>query len=335
MLLSRFAESLYWAGRYLERAETVARMVKVHTELLLDLPRAAGVGWLPLLAVTGQGEEFLDRHTAPEEEDVVEFLATDTKNRGSVLASLAQARANLRASQVVLPREAWEVVNNLHGWAAADTSGAIDRRTRLGWMDHVVGQCQLLAGALAGTMCDDEAYGFLLIGRHLERADMTIRVLDVQAGVLVGQSQGSVSGGPGALGGSDPPDTPYRDVTWMGVLRSLSAQQMFFRTEGGGVSGPAALRFLLQDERFPRSVEFCLAATARGVGQLPRAALPLASCAVAQSRLRALTITDRVTPGELNQLVDELELGIGEMHEILARTYFQLEGVPPALVEPA
>jgi len=328
MLLSRFAESLYWAGRYLERAEATARMIKVHTELFLDLPRSAGVGWSPLLAVTGSGEEFLDQHIGPDEDDVVAFLATNPKNQGSILASIAQARVSMRVSRVVLPSSAWEVVNDLHGWTTASSAEAMDGRTRLRWMDSVVCEGQLLAGLLAGTMCDDEAYAFLQIGRHLERADMTTRVLDVQAGILVGQPDESA---------------PYRDVTWMSVLRSLSAHQMFRRRTGCGVSGPAALCFLLQEVQFPRSVEFCLTVASRSLLQLPRATLPLASCAKVQGRLRDvtitdltitdLTITDLTTPGDLHEFVAELESGIAGLHDVLVETYFRPLPAVPAMVE--
>ncbi|HEX4360831.1 MAG TPA: alpha-E domain-containing protein [Pseudonocardia sp.] len=323
MLLSRFAESLYWAGRYLERAEATARLVGVHTELYLDLPRAAGVGWSPLLAVTGASEEFLDRHTGPEEDDVVAFLAIDPKNRGSILASIAQARMSLQLCRVLLPTASFEVVNTLHDWAAANPSAAIDRRTRLTWLDEVITRCQLMAGSLAGTMCDDEAYGFLQIGRYLERADMTIRVLDVQAGVLVGQP------------GEDAGGEPYHDITWMSVLRSLAAHQMFRRSHGGGVPGSAAVDFLLREDRFPRSVEFCLASTARTLGGLPRAALPLASCARVRARLRDLRPADLGAPAELHALADDLESGVGALHDVVAQTYFRLVAAPPAMVEPA
>ncbi|HEY0577933.1 MAG TPA: alpha-E domain-containing protein [Pseudonocardia sp.] len=323
MLLSRFAESLYWAGRYLERAEATARLVRVHTELFLDLPRAAGVGWSPLLAVTGAGDEFLGRHTGPDEDDVVAFLAIDPKNRGSILASIGQATVSLQLSRVLLPTASFEVVTKLQDWAAASSAEAIDRRTRLDWMDEVIARCQLLAGSLAGTMCDDEAYGFLQIGRYLERADMTIRVLDVQAGILVGQP------------GEDAGGEPYHDLTWMGVLRSLAAHQMFRRSQGSGVPGPAAVRFLLREERFPRSVEFCLASTARALTQLPRAAVPLAGCARVRSRLRDLQPAEVDTPGELHELADDLESGIGALHDELTRTYFRLEAAPPAVVAPA
>ncbi len=276
------------------------------------------MGWSPLLAVTGSSEEFLGRHTGPDEEDVVAFLATDPKNHSSILASIAQARVSLRVSRVVLPSSSWEVVNDLHGWATVSSAEAIDRRTRLQWMDSVISHCQLLAGLLAGTMCDDEAYAFLQIGRHLERADMTSRVLDVQAGILVGQPDDGAA---------------YRDVTWMSVLRSLSAHQMFRRSAGCGVSGPAALRFLLQDAQFPRSVEFCLAAASGALLRLPRAALPLASCVEVRARMHDLASADLVTPGELHELVDDLESGIGKLHDVLVKTYFRLEAAPPAMVE--
>ncbi len=118
MLLSRVAESVYWAGRYLERAEATARLVHVHTELFLDLPKAAGVGWAPLLAVTGSGDAFRHRHTRASEEKVVDFLAASPEHPGSVVASVAQAHANLRVTQAVLPGEAWGVLNQLHLWAA-------------------------------------------------------------------------------------------------------------------------------------------------------------------------------------------------------------------------
>src|SRR5580704_1947999 len=101
MLLSRVAESVYWSGRYLERAEATARMVKSHTELFVDLPKAAGLGWSPLLAITG--EAFVERRGAPTEEAVVQFLAADLDNVGSIRASVASARSNVRVSRVIFP----------------------------------------------------------------------------------------------------------------------------------------------------------------------------------------------------------------------------------------
>src|ERR1700738_244076 len=150
MLLSRVAEGVYWAGRYAERAEATARLIKVHTELFLDLPRSAGVGWSPLLAVTGSGDAFSTQHTqysGAAEDEVVAFLAVDTDNRPSVISSLANARANLRVTRTVLPRLSWEVLNGLFLWAVDTSPQGVARRTRMAWIDHGFRRCQRLTGS--------------------------------------------------------------------------------------------------------------------------------------------------------------------------------------------
>ena len=314
MLLSRVAESVYWAARYLERAEATARLVHVHTELFLDLPKAAGIRWTPLLALTGSGEAFRDRHPEASEEQVVDFLATGSEHDGAIVTSIARAHANLRVTQAILPIEAWEVLNQLHSWAGQTRHQAVDRRTRLAWTTQVIRQCQLLSGLLEGTMSHDDAYAFLEIGRGLERADMTTRILDVQAGILLGQR------GAG---------TAYADLTWMGVLRSLSAHQMFRRTVGSSVSGPAALKFLLRDPQLPRSVERCLIEISRALLELSRHHHPMAACAVVQQLLERAELDamggDGPSATELHEYVDRLQLGLAALHALLVATYFQMK----------
>ncbi|MDQ1493367.1 MAG: hypothetical protein QOJ23_5881 [Actinomycetota bacterium] len=309
MLLSRVARSVYWAGRHLERAEATARLVHVHTKLFLDLPKAAGIGWRPLLALAGNGEAFRQRHPEASEEHVVGFLATDADHQGSIVGSVAQAHSSLRVTQAILPSEAWEVLNQLHSWAAQTRHQAVDRRTRLGWTTQLIRQCQLLSGMLEGAMSHDDTYAFLEIGRSLERADMTTRVLDIQAGVLAGQRDGA---------------NPYVDVTWTGVLRSLSAYQMFLRTAGSTVTGPAALRFLLRDQQFPRSVERCLIVISYALLELCRHDDPMAGCAEVQ-RLLAEAELDGLGPTGLHDYADRLQQGLGALHDQLVATYFPME----------
>ena len=307
-LLSRVAESVYWAGRHLERAEATARLVHFHTKLFLDLPKAAGVGWTPLLAMTGSDEAF--RHPeAGEEEHVVGFLATDAEHPGSILASVAQAHGNLRVTRAILPSEAWELLNQFYLWTTRTRHQAVDRRTRLEWTAQLIRQCQLLSGLLEGTMSHDDAYAFLEIGRALERADMTTRVLDVQAAILVDQRDGA---------------TPYADVTWMGALRSLSAHQMFRRTAGSTVTGPAALRFLLRDPQFPRSVERCLIEISNALLELCRPSDAMAACAEVQ-QLLAKAELDGLSATGLHDYADCLQQGLGRLHDLLVATYFQME----------
>jgi uncharacterized alpha-E superfamily protein len=307
MLLSRVAEGVYWVGRSAERAEATARLVKVHTELFLDLPKSAGVGWSPLLAVTGSGDAFSTRYSDAAEEEVVAFLTVDTDNPSSVIASLADARANLRVTRTVLPRLSWEVLNGLFLWAVDTSPQAVDRRTRMAWMDHVVRQCQLFTGSLAGTMCHDESYSFLEIGRFIDRADMTTRVLDVQAEILVGQGITVVK--------------PYADITWMNVLNSLASRQMFLQHCRSGASGPEALRFLLKDPRFPRSVEHCLIAVSRCLLELPAHSEPMAGCAAVQSRLEDADVAQLAQSG-LHEFADGLQHGLNRLHDLVTETYF-------------
>ena len=325
MLLSRLAENIYWAGRYLERAEDTARLVKVHTELYLDLPQATSMGWNPLLAVTGSGDAY-DEHVRlngadvdlSEELRVVTFLTTSPDNPSSVLSCLNAARANLRSVRALLPRYGWEQVNHLHLWARDTQGKAVPRRSRTEWANDLIRKCQTVTGLLSGTMSHDESYRFLQVGRHLERADMTTRVLDVQAHVLLQQ----ITAG-----------STYADVTWMSVLKSLSAMQMFRRVARAGVSGSRALNFLLCDREFPRSVAHCLVELDRGLRLLPNSATVITAVGDALIRLDRADLDvhlKAMAPAELHDFMDRLQTDIGHVHATAFDTWF----APPPVTLP-
>lgn len=315
MLLSRLAEHIYWAGRYLERAEATARLVHAQTELYLDLPRAVSVGWRPLLAVTGtdaQFDELFDddeQGVGPTEEHrIVGFLTTADTNPGSVKECIAAARSNLRSARALIPRSGWQAVNSLHLYARQHEGLAVPRRSRLEWLGDVVRQCQTIAGILDGTMSHDHAYSFLQVGRHLERADMTTRVLDVQAGVLLDRRLGD-----GSL--------PFADVTWMAVLKSVSAMQMFRRVERAGVSGPRALAFLLENPQFPRSVDYCLTELSRRLIELPRHDDAMKAGAAAQQALVDVDPSG-LSGAELHEFMDAMQTRLADIHAAASRTWF-------------
>lgn len=315
MLLSRMAETIYWTGRYLERAETTARVIKAHTELYLDLPRSAGLGWEPLLAITGNAEAFDDYYTDPTEEHVVSFLAADARNAGSILASLASARENMRTCRAIFPREAWEAVNEAWLTARETCEDAVLRRERVAWLTAVIGDVQRVTGMLAGTMTHDESYSFLRMGRQIERADMTSRVLDVRVTSLVQSGSDRLM--------------PYADVQWMSMLKSLTAHQMYRRAMQTRVNGPDALRFLLQDPRFPRSVEHCLDQVAQALSQVPRHHEPLAACEHAQALIDETKVRTLAWEG-LGPFVDELQIRLADLDATLAAVYFNGRAAPSA-----
>ena len=307
MLLSRVAENAYWAARYLERAEATARLVKAHTELYVDLPRSAGLTWGPLLTVTGSDDDYHRLHDHPTEEAVVSFLLSDPSHPGSVVASVAQAREDLRVTRTMVPRRTWETVNELHLWVRETRRDGIDRRTRLAWCEEVIRRCHLVAGSLYATMNRDDTYSFLEIGRFVERADMTTRVLEVEADILMAVPEEGMR--------------PFVDVTWLAALRSLGAEQMYRRATGGVVHGADAVRFLLFEPSFPRSVEHCLIAVSRWLLELPRQDVPMTECAAVARRLASFDPTSGGAD-ELLHMVDELQQGLGLLHDALGTTYF-------------
>ena len=151
MLLARMAEAVYWAGRYLERAEDTARIVQVHGETHIDLPVGEDVGWAPLVEIAGTMAAYRERGSGSvraslraaakrsAEARVVAYVLTDRDNPSSILASISAARDNLRRARPVVPREVWELCNEL--WVALSSDRHRRRRratSGCGWLQRVI-----------------------------------------------------------------------------------------------------------------------------------------------------------------------------------------------------
>jgi uncharacterized alpha-E superfamily protein len=306
MLLSRVAETLYWAARYLERAEDTARIVREHTNMIIDLPTSVPVNWEPLLAIMGTREAFDARYERADEMSIVRFLTADRENAGSILTSVEQARENFRTCREVLPREVWQSVNDLYLYVASHHLDGVARASRSRFLERVMAESLRTAGFLGSTMSRDDAHEFIRLGRALERADMTTRVIDVRAGSLM-----TPVGKEG---------DPHDDVQWMSVLRSLSALQMYHRATRRPVEGPATLRFLLMDEAFPRSFTCCLADVVESLRRLPHPDDVLLACDQPRRLLAAARLDDLDGAG-LHELADRLQLAIGAIHDRVISTY--------------
>ncbi|MEM8925083.1 MAG: alpha-E domain-containing protein [Actinomycetota bacterium] len=307
LLLSRVAESAYWAGRYLERAEGTARLVKAHTDLVIDLPSHASVGWWPLLAVTGVGDELYERHDVVNEEAVVRHLVAAADNPSSVAASVSAVHRNLRITRSVMPLEAAEVLIDMHNDVRARAEGALHRRSREEFLTSVIRSCQTLSGILTETMCHDDAFCFFTVGRQLERADLTTRVLDVQSGLLDERTENAL--------------TPYLDLCWAATLRSVSALQAF-RRRGLSSGATATLTFLLRDPKCPRTVGSCLIEASRWLLEIPRHEQAMAACARIETLLMGID-AQKLLDGGLSEFVDELQRALGDLHEQVESTWFE------------
>ena len=309
MLLSSVAEHIYWMSRYIERAENTARIILFHNNLMLDMPRRIPIGWEPLVYIMGAMETFREHYDDASERNVVRFLVSNKSNPSCITCSLGQARENLRTIRAIVPRAAWETLNDLYEFTLKNSTTGINRRGRYAYMKRVIDSCQLLAGKLSGTMNHDMTYEFLRIGRFMERADMTSRVIDVRATNLLPKLTDELK--------------PFDDIQWKSVLDLLMAYQMYRRRVHVGVRGREVLRFLLQEEDFPRSIHFCLAEVSHCLHRLPGNESVLRVLGRAQRLAQEFDFGGSVTD-VLNDFINELQLVHAEVHEQLAASYFDV-----------
>jgi uncharacterized alpha-E superfamily protein len=313
-MLSRVASSVYWMGRYMERAENTARIINVNTNLVLDTPKGMSPGWDPLVMITGSQEIFARQYPESSERNVIRFLLTDAGNGVSVLHALTQARENARTVRDVLPREVWEELNDLYQYAHDNTQVGLSKRGRYEYIRRVVRGVQMLTGMMAGTMSNNMPYDFIVLGRNLERADMTMRIIDVRSASLL--SHGAEL-------------RPFDNIQWMSVLKSLSAYQMYRQTMGARVTRKMVLQFLLQDRYFPRAIQHCVLKVEAALSNLPRHQSVLPSIAKLKRNVANVDVSvlDSI---ELHDFIDEQEGVLAEVSAAIGKAYFDAETLPLA-----
>src|SRR5215467_10556085 len=240
-LLSRVADSLYWMARYIERAENVARFVGVNLHLMLDLPSYEEKQWQPIVDTTGDANVFLERYEQATQETVIEFLAADDKYPNSIFSCIRAARENARSVREIISSEMWEQVNALYLLVRESRGLSPDALPR--YFHDVRMACDQFQGVTDSTMTHNEAWHFIGLGRTLERADKTTRLLDVKYYILL-PSLRDVG-------------TPYDEIQWSAVLKSVSGFEMY-RKKHGRISPTHLVDFLLFDNEFPRAVRYSI-----------------------------------------------------------------------------
>ena len=310
MILSTVAETIYWMARYVERAENTARIIMVNANLLLDLPRGIAPGWEPILAITSSNQLFYEHYSEPDEKKVVKFMVSDKYNTASILNSLMSARENLRTVRAIVPRGAWEVLNDLHYYAQEHKSKVLSRKGRFEYLTHIIRSCQLIAGNISGSMSHDETYEFVRLGKNLERADMTTRVLEVRAGNLLPKLADELK--------------PFDDIQWKSILESVAAYQMYRRHVHVRVKGSAVMSYLLQDRQFPRSIAYCVIEVEHCLRSLPDSEAALRTLGRLQRLVFEADEKDMVRV-KLNQFMNKLQVLLGEVHDQVELAYYQTE----------
>ncbi|MGM0552429.1 MAG: alpha-E domain-containing protein [Pseudomonadota bacterium] len=307
-MLSRVAERVYWMARYVERAENTARMVTAFHLLALDMPKSVQLSWKGLVEVTGNDAVFDNHYQRDDERNCVKFLLADADNPSSVLNSLRAARENVRTTRDLVPSEAWEVMNELYLSARDHIDQGIGKRGRFEFLSDVIQRCQTLTGLLAGTMSHDAAYDFIRLGRNLERADMATRQVDVGALKLLKK------------GGEDP--EPYEGLLWTSILRSESGFQMYRQHVKRRINGVDVVRFLLQNDAFPRSVTHALTQVQDALEKLPRNELPLRLALQARRHAMNANVEELTAEDGLHAFIDQLQQDIADIHGANAEAWF-------------
>jgi len=316
-MLARVAESIYWMSRYVERAENVARFIEVNLNLMLDLPVGSAQQWQPLVETTGDAEEFAKRYAKASQNNVIQFLTFDRENVNSILSCLRAARENARSVREVISSEMWEQLNQFYLMVnSANTASRTDPQDLFASV-RMAGH--LFAGVTDATMTHNESWNFCRLGRMLERADKTSRILDVKYFLLL-PTAADVG-------------TTSDDIQWAAVLRSASAFEMYRKCHGR-IAPDGIVEFLLLENEFPRAIQYCLAraresvhaisGTPAGVFRYPVERLLGELC----SELAYARVESIIAAG-LHEHLDRLQTKMNQVGNGIAETFFAARGAPP------
>lgn len=310
-LLSRVADSVYWLGRYIERAENVARFIDVNHQLMLDLPLEYGDQWQPIVDTTGDRAAFQERYQRATRQNVVRFLAFDASNQNSIYSCVASARENARTVRETISSEMWEQINTLYLLVTAESRKTVPDSVP-DFCREVRMACHLFGGIAHATMSHNEAWQFIRLGSMLERADKTTRMLDVKYFIL--------------LPAVSDVGTPYDDVQWSAVLKSVSGFEMY-RKRHGRIAPERIVQFLLLDAEFPRAVRYCIAVADTSLRAITGTRAGAFSC-VTEQRLGLLRSeldfaqAESVIQAGLHEFFDSLQIKMNTIDQCVFADFF-------------
>lgn len=309
-MLSRAANSIYWMGRYMERADNIARAISVNTHLMLDLGlERSHEHWHPLVVTSGDEADFARRYTEASEKNVVRFLSFDEENPNSIISCIENARENARTVREIISSEMWREINETYHMVRE-----YSRKKKIGDLQPfcrlVTQASNLFTGLVENTITHGEAWHFTRLGRMIERADKTARILDVKYFTL--------------LPSLDYFDSPYDTVEWGAVLKSASAFEAY-RKQYHRVNYKNVIDFLMFDPYFPRSMRYTVSALWDSL-QVIVTELKIKSDVENKPReLCEFLISynvDKVLENGLHEFIDEFQLRLNAVDSEIYRAFF-------------
>lgn len=320
-MLSRVADCVFWMSRYLERAENTARFIDVNQNLTLEADAGGGPQWVPLVDTSGDRGLFEELYPAADRDAVVRFLAFEPLNPNSIFSCLAKARENARTVRENITTEMWEEINTLYYAVKRAATDPQVLRSPYVFLSRVKLASLTLIGITDATMSHGEPWHFARLGRLLERADKTTRILDVKYFVLLPK--------PAAVG------SPVDVVQWSALLKSASALEMY-RKSHGRISPAKVADFLLLDRHFPRSVRYSLTRAEMSLHAITGTPLGAFVNRAEQSlgRLRSeldyTHVSDVISRG-LHEFIDELQAKMNDVGAAVHTTFFAADPARDAL----
>jgi uncharacterized alpha-E superfamily protein len=329
-MLSRVAGSVYWMNRYIERAENYSRFIDVNHQLMMDLNDEYPNQWMPLIYTTGDQELFAKKYENPSVGNVIHFLTFDIENPNSIFSCISTARENARTIRENISTTMWEVLNEFYlevklirndylklppdDISLTTPFTSYSGKNLSEFFRLIRNKCQMFNGTTDSTINHDDVWHFAMIGRNLERADKTTRILDMKYFILL----------PSVHDVGSTLDL----LQWISLLKSASAHEMYNRIFPKVVPLHIA-EFMIQNPVFPRSIKFCLEGIDKNVMRVSSGDSKETVNIAHESVLRALKKIDSTTMSLVfkdgfHEYIDQIQIHLNEIGESIHERFFRI-----------
>jgi len=311
-MLSRVAESIFWMSRYIERADNTARFIDVNIRLILDIPMDINLQWEPMIRVTGDSDLFTKQRRSPNQENVVNFLVFDRNYPNSVISCVNLARENARTIREIISTEMWRCINEFYLFLLNPMARSEAFASPNSFFTKIKNYSQLLAGITESTMVHNEGWHFSRMGRFLERADKTSRILDVKYFIILPEV--------------DYVGTAFDTLQWAALLRSASALDMY-RKQHHQITSSNVTQFLFFEPDFPRSVKYCLRECDKSIHDVTGA--PMGSYSTLAERQMGMLLAEieyadvtEILQAGLHEYIDTFQLKLNRVGDAISSSFF-------------
>lgn len=308
MLLSRVADNIYWMSRYIERASNIARFLEVSYQLNLDHSSLDDEQWGPLIEITGDMALFKARYGTPTRDNIMHFLMFNPEYPNSIARCLSTARSIAKGMRETVSDDMFREINALGKLVPEATREKAHFHTRVFQLCREIKRDAMLIEAMASeTIERGQGYHFWRVGRYLERADKTSRLLHVKYFHL--------------LPHLDAVGTPIDDLQWSAVLESMDAKGTYIRTRGL-IAPDKVVDLMVLDQGHPRAILFCLNAVLESLYRITRdkPEKPHEILEVLCEKLLALSAKEIIEIG-MNEFIDDLQLSFNDVNNAI-HTHF-------------